>query len=176
MTFPGADSCRDKDFFFFFLERSCPGSACGETFTITESLAPAALAVEAYKHGSKTLHESPVRRLSCTFKAFLNVISPHPSDYLFFSPCSAQQPPKFLRGRLRGTCLLRQMTPLASGGNLSKRQVWSMGSERREVFRPAAEFISARGGKHAGAFSGCCLWRNSHRGVSGNFCLCTLFV
>lgn len=71
----------------------------------------------------------------------------------FLCLCSTQQPPTFLAWEAEG-CERRvpsdRCPPLASGGNLSKRQVGSRG----EVSLPAAEFMES-------ARSGCRLWRHS---------------
>lgn len=55
--------------------------------------------------------------------------------------------------RLRGTRPLRQTSSLASGGDLSQRQV----GEQGEVFLPAAKFINV----HEGVRPGYRLWRHS---------------
>lgn len=100
-------------------------------------------------------HSQKVTRQS--FAPFLNASAPQP-PFL----CSTRQPPTSLRCSpcsfmgesrgLRGTCPLRQMSTLASGGNLSQRQV---GAGRGFSQWPSS---STRGG---GERSGWCLQRNS---------------
>lgn len=93
----------------------------------TESLTT--FATETHKLWLKDVgraHSQKVKQQS--FAPFLNASAPQP-PFL----CSTRRPPTFLRRSacsftgesrgLRGTCPLRQMSTLASGGNLSQRQV-----------------------------------------------------